>query len=242
MPPPQLDHIILLLPHADLLSPPPWLNDNFTLTATTIHPDDTATRLIAFEDGTYLELLAFTCDPPPASHIWASRSPGFLGFALTAATAAPVAAAVRSGIQYTAGAALSTPGGRTDLPFWCARADISAAPTAHASGVRGIAQFTVLVPAREVDTYVDLYARLMETRAVRMFGTARLPLATPVDVAGVVRPWVFVEAPTLDVESARLSQRGAGVVEVALRLGVEGDVGLGRASIDEMGVWIHFLR
>jgi hypothetical protein len=117
--------------------------------------------------------------------------------------------------------------------------------TTHPSGVRGIAQLTILVPEGKVDAYVDLYSSIIDTSPVRVFGTTRLPVETPVTPTGLAHPWVFVESPSLEVERRRLKERGPGIAEIALRLGVGGDigdVGPGRTSIDEKGLWIHFLK
>ena len=61
----QLDHVILLLPYQDLLNPPSWLTSNFIVSPGGLHADGkTENRLVLFEDGTYLELIAFINDDP----------------------------------------------------------------------------------------------------------------------------------------------------------------------------------
>lgn len=283
MAPPQIDHVVVLVPYAELLTPPRWVTDNFTLTPGGAHPSGaTESNLIVFEDGTYLELLAFVNDSPSLrlGHPWGDKKFGFVDFALTtppefdydALRARVSRGSGGLGIEYgppreegwdcagkevrwRVAAPRDVAGGeaqigrRGEVPFWCdditaraARVEVGALGTTHPSGVRGIAQFTILVPDGKTDAYADLYSAVMDTGPVRMFGTTRLLLETPVHVPGLVKPWVFIEPPTLDVEKRKLRERGPGIVEIALRLGVEGEVGLGRASIDEMGVWIHFLR
>ncbi|KAL0636601.1 hypothetical protein Q9L58_004446 [Maublancomyces gigas] len=285
MPLAQIDHVVVLVPYADLRSPPRWVTDNFTLTPGGRHSDGrTENKLIIFSDGTYLELLAFIDDNPTLrlGHPWGTKAFGFIDFALTTPAPLDIAAlrtriASNSGglgidyedpveggrkrddgtdVRWTAAgprnAAAAVEAGtarRGEVPFWChdvteraLRVDMAEANTTHPSGVKGIAQFTILVPDGKMDAYVDLYSSIMDTSPVRMFDTTRLLLETPVSVPGLVKPWVFVEPPTLEVEKRRLQERGPGIIEIALRLGVEGEVGLGRASIDEMGVWIHFLR
>lgn len=287
MPQTQIDHVVVLVPYADLLTPPRWVTDNFTLTPGGRHSDGrTENKLIIFSDGTYLELIAFINDDPAhrLNHPWGTKPFGFIDFALTTPTPSLDIAALRARIAASGDSAGglgieyhdAVPGGRTrddgvsvrwtvsvptagrrgEVPFWCHdvtartdRVDMAAAAvaavaanTTHPSGVKGIAQFTILVPDGTMDAYVDVYSSIVDTSPVRVFGTARLLLETPVRVPGLVKPWLFVESPTLDVERRRLQERGPGIVEIALRLGVEGEVGPGRASIDEMGVWIHFLR
>ncbi|KAA8908229.1 glyoxalase-like domain-containing protein [Sphaerosporella brunnea] len=138
---------------------------------------------------------------------------------------------------------------RGEIPFWCnditprnVRVDTTEENTTHPSGALGIAQFTVLVPKSKVDRYVDLYSSIMDTQPVRVFGTTRLPLDTPIQHPGLVKPWVFVEDPTSEEEKKRVAERGPGIVEIALRVGTEGSVGVARAPISEQGIWIHFLK
>ncbi|OCL03243.1 hypothetical protein AOQ84DRAFT_392409, partial [Glonium stellatum] len=79
MPPPQLDHIVILLPHADLLNPPAWLTKHFTISPGGRHADNrTENKLILFQDGSYIELIAFIDDDPArrAGHWWGDASPG----------------------------------------------------------------------------------------------------------------------------------------------------------------------
>jgi hypothetical protein len=60
-----LDHIIILLPYSKLLALPAWIPKNFAVTPGGRHADGkTENRLICFEDGTYVELIAFIGDDP----------------------------------------------------------------------------------------------------------------------------------------------------------------------------------
>jgi hypothetical protein len=59
----SLDHIIILVPYATLQTPPHWITSNFTFTPGGRHADGkTENRLICFQDGSYLELIAFIND------------------------------------------------------------------------------------------------------------------------------------------------------------------------------------
>ena len=83
---PKIDHIVLALPHADLHSPPPWLSSNFTLTPGGRHGDGkTENKLIAFQDGSYIELLAFVDDDPAhkRGHWWGEHGSGYIDYAFT---------------------------------------------------------------------------------------------------------------------------------------------------------------
>lgn len=82
---PQLDHIVILVPHSTLLSTPPWLTQNFTLSPGGRHGDSkTENKLVVFRDGSYLELIAFIDDLPEhrAGHFW-DRPYGIVDVAFT---------------------------------------------------------------------------------------------------------------------------------------------------------------
>lgn len=287
MAPAQIDHVVILLPYKDLESPPSWLTDNFTITPGGRHNDGrTENKLIVFQDGTYLELIAFVNDSAfhRRGHPWGAKHYGFVDFALTSPKEFDYTG-LRGRINKHSGRlaidyAFPTEGGRKraedgkevkwkvtvpvnqstakpppwspppnrrgEIPFWChdvterkLRVDMEG--TTHPSGALGIAQLTVLAPKAKVEGYIELYSSIMDTQPVRVFGTTRLPLDTPVVVPGLVKPWVFVEEPTLEAEKQMITERGPGIVEVALRVGTDGRVGLARAPINMEGIWIHFL-
>lgn len=297
----QIDHIIILLPYSELVSPPSWLTDHFTLTPGGVHSDGkTENKLILFQDGTYIELITFINDDPARreGHRWGKKQYGLVDFALTTPTdseggdAAAVCYEDLKGRISTArspGAALGIEylepiqGGRKRpdgseiewkvtfptlssqaakgthaasvtgaVPFLCHditprthRVDTTnIIATTHPSGVKGIAQLSVIVPPHKLESYIDLYSLILNTKPVRVFGTARLELEAPIQVPGLVKPWVFVETPSSDVERHRLAARGVEIVEVALRIGAltSGGVGVARDSIQEEGIWIHFLK
>ena len=296
----QIDHLVILLPYSQLVSPPSWLTTNFTISPGGVHSDGrTENKLILFQDGTYIELIAFINDDPARKegHRWGKKQFGLIDFALTArptseeedtAAAHYGALAQRLSAAGSPGTALGirylepitggrkNPGG-TELqwkvtfptletqvtqgtyassvtgavPFLChdvtprtLRVDVNnVQATTHPSAVKGIAQFSVIVPPEKLESYIDLYSLILDTKPVRLFGTARFELTAPVQIPGLVKPWVFLEVPDLDAEKARLAKRGVEVVELALRVGAPGGgVGMVRDSVQEEGIWIHFLR
>lgn len=85
---PQLDHLVILLPHAYLgEETPAWLSDNFTIIPGGRHGDGkTENKLIVLDDGSYMELIAFIQDDPErrAGHYW-DKPYGAVDFALTTA-------------------------------------------------------------------------------------------------------------------------------------------------------------
>ncbi|KAK6840873.1 hypothetical protein PG987_001733 [Apiospora arundinis] len=94
MPPPKkpeplLDHVVILVPHAFLLSPPPWLAESFTLYPGGQHRDGvTENVLVFFADGSYLELIAFvdndTGRKGRSGHRWGAQKEGnVIDWALT---------------------------------------------------------------------------------------------------------------------------------------------------------------
>ncbi|CRK19451.1 hypothetical protein BN1723_011875, partial [Verticillium longisporum] len=126
---PFLDHLVILLPHSALISPPEWLRSAFHLYPGGQHADNrTANTLVLLPDGTYLELIAFLPHVPPddrASHPWGREPHGHLvDYALSlaagpASSATPEAlfAPIRQRIAADASAPLRYPapktGGRT---------------------------------------------------------------------------------------------------------------------------------
>lgn len=83
---PHLDHIILLLPYASLLSLPAYFTENFTVTPGGRHAhNETENKLICFADGSYIELIAFINDDPKLKegHWWGKKKQGVIDFAFT---------------------------------------------------------------------------------------------------------------------------------------------------------------
>ncbi|KXT06162.1 hypothetical protein AC578_1379 [Pseudocercospora eumusae] len=81
----KLDHVVLLLPYKDIVDPPAWITDNFTVSPGGRHADNkTENKLVLFQDGTYLELIAFIDDDPEKrkGHWW-DKPYGVVDFALT---------------------------------------------------------------------------------------------------------------------------------------------------------------
>ncbi|KAJ9627888.1 hypothetical protein H2203_003106 [Taxawa tesnikishii (nom. ined.)] len=85
---PQPDHVVVLLPHAEVLNPPAWITDHFTVSPGGRHGDGkTENKLIVFQDGTYIELIAFVNDDPAhrEGHWWGDKGFGVIDYALTLA-------------------------------------------------------------------------------------------------------------------------------------------------------------
>ncbi|KAM3419263.1 hypothetical protein BST61_g5201 [Cercospora zeina] len=85
----QLDHVVLLLPYQDILQPPSWLTEHFVISEGSRHGDGkTENRLVLFEDGTYLELIAFIDDDPKhrEGHWW-DKPYGVVDYAWTTSDA-----------------------------------------------------------------------------------------------------------------------------------------------------------
>jgi hypothetical protein len=83
---PRLDHIIVLVPYASLVSLPSYLTINFTITPGGRHSDNkTENKLICFQDGSYIELIAFINDDPKLreGHWWGKAKFGIIDFAFT---------------------------------------------------------------------------------------------------------------------------------------------------------------
>lgn len=80
-----IDHVIILLPYQDILAPPTWLKDAFTISPGGRHADGrTENRLIIFKDGSYVELIAFIDDDPDRrSGHWWDKPFGIVDYAFT---------------------------------------------------------------------------------------------------------------------------------------------------------------
>ncbi|KAL6789171.1 hypothetical protein J3E68DRAFT_444029 [Trichoderma sp. SZMC 28012] len=76
------DHVILLIPHAQLVSIPQWLSEAFTILDGGVHEGGmTENKLIIFQDGIYLELIAFVDGLNPqhrAMHPWGKQPDGHI--------------------------------------------------------------------------------------------------------------------------------------------------------------------
>ncbi|KAF3929602.1 hypothetical protein ABW19_dt0209223 [Dactylella cylindrospora] len=79
-----LDHIIVLLPHEELLNPPEWLTDKFNLTDGGKHADGkTENKLIIFKDGTYIELISFITPESRENHWWGQKPYGIIDWSFS---------------------------------------------------------------------------------------------------------------------------------------------------------------
>ncbi|KAH7052233.1 glyoxalase-like domain-containing protein, partial [Macrophomina phaseolina] len=84
-----LDHIVVLLSYLELLNLPTWIKANFTVSPGGRHADGkTENKLILFQDGTYIELIAFLHDDPAnrRGHWWGDKRHGIIDWALTSST------------------------------------------------------------------------------------------------------------------------------------------------------------
>lgn len=78
---PILDHIVILVPHNILLNLPSWLDEAFTILQGGQHADGvTENKLILFQDGVYIELIAFVPgkENERQAHKWGHRRQGLI--------------------------------------------------------------------------------------------------------------------------------------------------------------------
>lgn len=163
----QLDHIVILVDNLDLASRD-YTDLGFSVVVGGKHADGvTQNALVAFEDGSYLELLNFIA-PPPDEHLFArgaQSAEGIIAYALLPDDIeAGIARARRHGLHIRGpirggrlrpdGLEIAWQTGRTGdpaLPFLCS--DVTprhlrvphGPSTRHANGVTGIADVEVLV-------------------------------------------------------------------------------------------------
>ncbi|KAJ4424677.1 hypothetical protein N0V82_000605 [Gnomoniopsis sp. IMI 355080] len=78
---PVLDHIVVLVTHEILLNLPSWLDEAFTILHGGRHADGvTENKLVLFQDGVYIELIAFVPgkEDERKSHNWGQRRQGHI--------------------------------------------------------------------------------------------------------------------------------------------------------------------
>ncbi|GJN89814.1 hypothetical protein Rhopal_002803-T1 [Rhodotorula paludigena] len=183
---PALDHVIILVPHDVLHNLPTSLTSAFTVTPGGTHADGlTENKLVIFEDGAYLELIAFVPGVEPSkrdSHWWGRKQAGIIDFALTSPA---VLERFPSSYNPPVAGGRQRPDGeevkwvvtfpkptfeRGAIPFWChdttpreLRVPNDAAKTTHPSGATGVAGLTVRIPAEAYDEAVKAYVELLGT-------------------------------------------------------------------------------
>lgn len=187
----QLDHVVLLLPYKDVTHPPAWITDNFIVSPGGVHADGkTENRLILFQDGTYLELIAFVDDDLDKRHgHWWDKNFGVVDFAFT--TPEPFdfdslqerLQKSKSGIEYAPPQAggrarpdgvelkweVTFPKGaqRGEVPFWChditprdRRVPITEENTTHPSGALGMGGAHLQVNGGDVERLTSAMAAI----------------------------------------------------------------------------------
>lgn len=189
----------------------------------------TENRLVAFADGTYLELLAFLRDAP--QHRWSvhrAGGPGLIDFALLPQdTAAAVTEAGDRGLMLSgpyAGGRLRPDGvelrwqtavaATADLPFLCGdetprQLRVPAGSwTEHANGVSGIAELVIAV--EQLPLSVGRYSALLGQQPLLRAGEARFTLGA---ATLVLRSGLSGDP----LVTARLAARGEGPAAFGLR-------------------------
>ncbi|KAK3723522.1 hypothetical protein LTR37_001774 [Vermiconidia calcicola] len=176
-----LDHVVLLLPYDMLQNPPAWITEKLTVSPGGQHADGkTENRLVLFQDGTYLELIAFiNDDPEKRSGHWWDKPYGVVDFAFTTADLDYQSLKQRlqdsgTGISYAepkAGGRI-TPDGkelkwevtfptgvdRGNVPFFCTdvtprerRVPVTEANATHPSGAIGMAGMLLEVEKQNLE-------------------------------------------------------------------------------------------
>lgn len=241
MPTPQIDHIIILLPYADITNPPPWLTANFTISPGGRHADDkTENRLIPLADGSYIELIAFIDDDPArrAGHWW-DKPYGIVDWALTSpsqpgeeveAVNARLGRA-GSGVRYEKprrGGRTRPDGvkmewevtfpegtGRGFVPFWCH--DVTERGRRVPGGEEAVGHPCGAMGLGGVRVGVE-EGRVEGVReAIRAIvdgeGEGRFEIGAPNEVGGLERPWAQVEG------VAGVEDGGVPRIEIVLQTG-----------------------
>lgn len=227
----RLDHLVILVSDLDT-AVADYRALGFTVTPGGTHTDGaTHNALVAFADGSYLELIAFLREAP--EHRWwrhAAAGEGLIDFALLPDDTARVIAQAQSRSLAMTG---PTDGGRqrpdgqelrwqtglppnAGLPFLCG--DVtpralrvpSGAAHEHANGVTGIAGVTVVV--EDAAAAAEQYAALLGSAVPPVAELTPLPLR--VAVFALEHTTITLVQPTQPegVFHTRLTERGAGPV------------------------------
>ncbi|QIW95455.1 hypothetical protein AMS68_000973 [Peltaster fructicola] len=212
-----IDHIIVLLPYKDIVTPPTWLTDHFIISAGGRHADGlTENKLIIFEDGTYIELIAFIDDDTSRrrGHWW-DKEYSIVDYALT--DAGRFDSSTRDRLeQAVPGLTYAEPqvGSRTRpdgvhvewevtfprgldrgiIPFWChditpRERRVPRSEQAHPSGALGVSAVTIKTPAEQ--------ARGVDKALAAIIGTAttgRHEIMAPERASGTRKPYLEVSA------------------------------------------------
>lgn len=225
-----VDHIVALVDDLDVASRD-YTDLGFSVVAGGEHADGvTRNALIAFEDGSYIELLNFLA-PPPHDHLFAHgahSAEGIIAYALLPDDiAADINRARRAGLQMQGplrggrlrpdGLEISWQTGRTAepaLPFLCADVTprgmrVPHGPAQqHPNGVTGIAGVGVLVA--DLETGAKLYRALLgdAAQAEQSGGAARFRLGPTT---------ITLTEPQTSAQRHRIEQHGPGAYALTLR-------------------------
>lgn len=208
-----IDHIIILLPYKDVVEPPTWLTDHFTISPGGRHADGkTENRLIVFQDGTYIELIAFINDDPAhRSGHWWDKEYGTVDYALTSAgrfdpnIRKRLESAV-SGITFAkpqAGGRTRPDGVRMEwevtfpqgtergmIPFWChditpRERRVPKQNRIHPSGALGVSAVLLKLPRAQIEQMDKALAAVFGTGSTRLH-----QITAPEEVPGTQNPHV----------------------------------------------------
>jgi len=222
----DLDHVVLLVPYNVLTNPPHWITDNFTLSAGGRHGDNkTENRLVLFQDGTYLEIIAFINDDPEKrkGHWW-DKPLGVVDFALTSSKPLDYDG-IRKRLQSTGtGISYAEPkqGGRStgghdikwkvtfpeavqrgNIPFFCEdisprewRVPITKESATHPCGALGMAGITLDVKKENFQRLADANAAVLNEESEK---NGHYMLGAPNGVAKLSDPVLQLQQATTDI-------------------------------------------
>lgn len=229
----RLDHVVILVNNLEQATRD-YAELGFTVTPGGEHTDGaTHNALVAFADGSYLELIAFKREAP--EHRWwrhVAAGEGLIDWALLPSDiASDIAAASVQGIVYTGpvGGGRQRPDGQelrwqtglppsTDLPFFCA--DVTprslrvpqGEAQAHANGATGIAALVVAVADVAASS-----ARYEVLLGAPLKGSARGLWAGPSLAFALGETRLVLVGPSDEAIQTRLADHGEGLVALVLR-------------------------
>ncbi|OBZ75973.1 putative ATP-dependent permease [Grifola frondosa] len=256
-----LDHIVHLTPPGTLDSTAAHFRAlGFTVVPGGTHTDGlTANVLVVLGDGTYLELLAFTHAPehyPTGTpertkrdaHTWAPKRPGWIDFAFLGNDGAPSVAALINARAEAEGSG-GGESARGALPFFCGdltprtwRVPLEPSENAqHANTARGIAHVRLLTGKEEFDALARQLTSVVgappltstPSEATWELEAQHLPGEKTTDAS----PQLVLSVAESHEEGEYVRARGAGIYEIAARVGKGQDGGVAVTPFGRI-VWL----
>jgi hypothetical protein len=145
------------------------------------------------------------------------------------------------------------PNGRIDVPFFCHDVTdrVNRVPsedekkTTHPCKAIGIASCDILVPVDLLDEYVQVYSKILGSKAEPLSGSNAFALDIGVP-QGSTRSKIVVRAAETEEDLERIRQRGIGFSDLVIAVGADGAGGENKRAVGSSGIestiWLEKLQ